>query len=286
MKQFIFFILLFSSGKIVGQKMLPMPSDPYPGRIYAQCLLYDTAYSRNSAGMIPPLGWEEFLIEKAPKRQRFAVELPIFDTLLLKIPVNKATRMADLPDQYGLARERILLHDYYLRWKIAKKAHSECLNTEPSNCLSLVWVEEPPRYITVQKRVVVSTAHQERFDDIDTVVFKQIIELEAIIKTTIDVPPQYKKVFRKTNPHAHYSEWREIAGCYCHNCPDSTTFRMQIVLKRRGYYHGELDNIMVDKSEAAVLHFQKDNNLPLGNQSYEAIIALREALFRMEEDDD
>jgi Putative peptidoglycan binding domain len=286
MKQIILLVLLLNSGEMVGQKMLPMPNDPYPGKIYAQCFVYDSAYSRNSAGMIPPLGWEEFLIEKTPKHQRFTVELPIFDTLLLKIPVDKATRMADLPDQYGLTNERILLQNYYLRWKTAKKAHSECLYTEPSNCLSLVWVEEPSRYLTVQKRVVVSTAHQERFDNIDTIVFKQMIELKAITKMTIEVSPQFKKVFRKTNPYAHYSEWREVAGCYCDYCPDSTTFKMQGVLKKRGYYNGELDNIMGDKTKAAVLRFQKDNNLPTGNLNYEALIALREALLRLDEDED
>jgi Putative peptidoglycan binding domain len=211
--------------------------------------------------------------------------LPVFDSILLKIPVDKATRMANIPDRYSLVNDKIMVKPTTCKWVFVTKPR-ECLSADPANCLPIVLIEVVPEYQKVEKLVLQSSLHQQRFDDIDTVVFKQMIELKAIIKTTIDVPPQYKKVFRKTNPHAHYSEWRQIAGCYCDYCPDSTTFRMQTVLKKRGYYHGELDNIMGNKTEAAVLHFQKDNNLPLRNQSYEAIIALREALFRLDDDDD
>jgi hypothetical protein len=267
------FIFVLMAVKTKAQNRLPLPLKAEAGRVYAQCLLPDSIYAKEKhEGPIPPLGWEEFLLETTPKIQSWTLELPIFDTILITIPVDKTTRMANLPDEYGLTKGRVLIKEASTKWVFKRMMSKVCLSANPDNCLIMALYEVPPEYITVQKLVVKATAHQRRYDGMDTVVFKQVIETKPLKKTVIEVPPQYEKVFRKTHPHTYYSEWREVL---CTNSDWSPTVRqIQTALKNRGYDPGAFDDIFGAKTKAAITRFQKDNKLPMGNLNCETLKAL------------
>lgn len=272
MKQIALFTFVFIFGKTTAQSFLPLPQNAGAGKVYAQCLIPDSIYrGEKHEGIIPPMGWDEFLLEKTPKRQEWTLELPIFDTVLIKIPVDKTTRMANLPDEYGLTKERILIKTATTKW-VVRKSFKECLSANPDDCLVLFLIEVPAEYKTVEKLVLKATAHQRRYDDLDTVVFKQVVETKPLIKTLFERPPQYEKVFRKTHPHAYYSKWRELL---CADDDWGTTVRdIQKELKKRGYFKDKIDDIFGAKTKAAILHFQKDNHLPIGNLNCETLKAL------------
>jgi hypothetical protein len=92
-------------------------------------------------------------------------------------------------------------------------------------------------------------------------------------KIAVEVPPQYEKVFRKTNPYAYYSEWREFL-CSGGSGVSFIVFKIQEKLKELGYYHGKLDNVMGEKTKAACIRFQKDKQLPVGSLNLETLKAL------------
>jgi hypothetical protein len=280
MKQIIVLVLFLICGKMVGQKMLPMPVNAQPGKGYVLCIEYDTSFSKKNYGaFIPPFGWEEVLIEKTPKYQRYTLELPVFDSILLKIPVDKTTRMANIPDRYSLVNDKIMVKPTICKWVFVTKP-KECLSADPANCLPIVLIEVVPEYQKVEKLVLQSSSHQQRFDDIDTVTFKQIIEIKPLKKISIEVAPTYKKILMKTNPHASYGEWREFL---CSGGPPNhTTLKIQKVLKERGYYHGKLDDIIGKETKAALIEFQKVHKLETGRLSLETLKEL--GLYN--EDDD
>jgi hypothetical protein len=211
------------------------------------------------------------LLQNTEAQQRFEIETPRFDTVLLKIPVDKVTRMAQLPDEYGLILEKIKIQEGAYKW-VKKRTSKEELGTKISNCLAVCLVEIPAKYKTIQKLVLKATAHQRRYENLDSIIFKQIIETKALVKTVIQIPPQYEQVFKKLNPHASYTEWEEFLSC--DDCFTNQVRQIQQALKQRGYDVGELDNVMGPKTISAITRFQKGNNLETGNMNTATLRAL------------
>jgi hypothetical protein len=273
MKQISLLVWLLNSRGVVGQNLLSLPKNPEAGKCYKRCLKYDsTVVNPDPYAVIPPFGWEEVLLQNTEAQQRFEIEAPRFDTVLIKIPVDKVTRMAHLPDEYGLNTERVKLLDASMKWRLQKNIDRYVRN-HSSNCVALCLYEVPAEYRTVKKLIVKATSHQQRYDDVDTVIFKQVIETKPLKKTVIDIPPQCEKVFKKLNPHAEYSEWKVfIKGD--NESWGNIVSAIQRVLTTRGYDVGEIDNIMGAKTKAACIRFQKDNHLPVGNLNIETLRAL------------
>ncbi len=89
----------------------------------------------------------------------------------------------------------------------------------------------------------------------------------------VDVPAEYEEVTtRKLVKKGGFEEWKEIL---CAEEVTSYTIRqIQTALKERGYEPGPLDNILGTQTKAALVQFQKDNNLPIGNLNLETLKAL------------
>lgn len=78
-----------------------------------------------------------------------------------------------------------------------------------------------------------------------------------------DVNPQISYE-RATCLIEHYLyDWEEIPA-YCAPRP-SKIVQLQQTLQKRGYYKGVLDNIFDAEVREALIRFQKENNLPIGN---------------------
>lgn len=68
----------------------------------------------------------------------------------------------------------------------------------------------------------------------------------------------------------YYSKFREVL---CSSRPSTTTIEIQQALKDKGY-DVEVNDVMSEKTKAAIIQFQKDNNLPHGNLNMETLRAL------------
>jgi hypothetical protein len=289
MKQIIVLVLLLYCGKMVGQKMLPMPINAKPTRKYAQCLIPDSAHRKEYSRFIPVFSWDEYLLEITPKSELITLELPVFDTITLKIAVDRATRLANLPDEYILIDELIKVNPSSYKW-IVDTENKECLATNPSNCFVLSIVKVRPEYKWIQKLVLKTSAHQQRYEykDRDTVIFKQIVETKPLKRIACNASPKYEKVFLKQNPYCVYTEWREIICAdndrddNMDNMDNVTVLKIQKALKKQGYNVGKLDGILGEKTRTALNQFSVDKGLPSSPQ--ETMIAL--GLLRDWTDDD
>lgn len=95
----------------------------------------------------------------------------------------------------------------------------------------------------------------------------KIVERKVLIKpeetTTTIVPAQFKTIQHKTLlKEGGQVTWVEVL------CPKSIDIllvtQLQLALKSRNYYHGELHGILSYDVRAALVEFQQDKELPLG----------------------
>jgi len=90
---------------------------------------------------------------------------------------------------------------------------------------------------------------------------------------TIDIPAEYTTVTRRVLvKKGGFTEWREVV------CADQVTNvtvrKIQEALRSRGYDPGPADNVMGARTKAALVKYQKDNNLPVGNLDVETMKSL------------
>ncbi len=91
--------------------------------------------------------------------------------------------------------------------------------------------------------------------------------------TTVDIPAEYQTIMKRelVRPGG-FTEWREVV---CNNNITPDLHRsVQDALRREGYDPGPSDNIMGAQTKSALIKFQKDKNLPVGNLDFETLKAL------------
>ena len=91
----------------------------------------------------------------------------------------------------------------------------------------------------------------------------------------IDVPAEYKTITkRQLVKKGGFTEWREVV-CDADLTSDLVK-RVQNALLSRGYNLGPAgaDNDMGPSTKAALMKFQKDNGLPVGQLDFETLRAL------------
>jgi len=90
---------------------------------------------------------------------------------------------------------------------------------------------------------------------------------------TVDIPAEYKTVSKRQLVKAGgFSEWKEVL------CGDKITTldyrEIQQALVARGYDVGGVDGTWGAKTKAALVKFQKDNGLPIGQLDFDTLRAL------------
>jgi len=90
---------------------------------------------------------------------------------------------------------------------------------------------------------------------------------------SIDIPAEYKTLSkRQLVSQGGFTEWKEVV------CDDKITSdlvrQVQSALKSRGYDPGVADNSMGPKTKEALVKFQKDNGLPVGQLDFDTLKAL------------
>ena len=92
-------------------------------------------------------------------------------------------------------------------------------------------------------------------------------------KRTLTVPAEYATVTKKAiSRKGGFTEWREVL---CANeVTTAVISQVQAALASRGYDPGPADNVMGTRTKAALVKFQKDNGLPVGQLDFQTLKAL------------
>ena len=89
----------------------------------------------------------------------------------------------------------------------------------------------------------------------------------------IDVPAEFTTVTKRNLvKKGGFTEWREVVCNY--KVTTELNRQIQIALRDRGYNPGPIDNVIGTQTKAALVKFQKDNGLPIGNLNVETMKAL------------
>jgi len=77
---------------------------------------------------------------------------------------------------------------------------------------------------------------------------------------------------KKVSKKGGFTEWREVL------CSGDVTVsvirQVQDALRSKGYDPGPTDNVMGSRTKAALVKFQKDNGLPVGQLDFQTLKAL------------
>lgn len=135
-------------------------------------------------------------------------------------------------------------------------------------------VEIPAEYITLTKQVVKvpATTREEEIPAETRTITTRVVKTPSTTLTE-DIPAETVTVTkRRLLKPGEFSEWREIL------CGEKVTgytiHQIQAALLSAGYDPGPIDNTMGARTKAALIKFQKDKNLPVGNLDLETLKAL------------
>ena len=161
------------------------------------------------------------------------------------------TRTEEIPAEYTTVTKRVIKTPATTREEIIpaefKTMTRRVLQTPATTTTEVI----PAEYTTVTRRVVKTPATTR----------------------SIDVPAEYTTVTkRQLVRKGGFTEWREIV------CGSDVTSQMvrdvQSALRSRGYDPGPADNVMGSRTKAALVKFQRENNLPVGQLDFETLKAL------------
>jgi len=218
-----------------------------------------------------------------------------FETVTEQILIKEAgTRVEPVPAVFETVTEKVLVSEASTRWTMKKDKN--CMSADPNDCFVACYEEVPERYTTYTSSVLKTPATTRTVDvpaEYKTMT-KRVLKSPATTQS-VDVPAVYKTVTkrvlktpattRETPTDAayktitkrqlvkagEYSDWREVL---CDNKVTNYTIRqIQQALIDAGYDVGAAgaDNVMGADSRAALMQYQKANNLPVGNLNIETL---------------
>lgn len=132
----------------------------------------------------------------------------------------------------------------HTKW-IKKKADKNCLSDDPEDCLIWCLIEVPAQF----KTFVVVT------DTLQTDNYKIVTENKSELVNK-----------------GGFTEWRNVL-CEKDITTEVST-QIQEALKQRGYYQGEITGEIKKDTRNALVNFQKDNGLPVGQLDFDTLFEL------------
>ena len=189
---------------------------------------------------------------KTPATTREEIIPAVFKTITRKVVKTPATtRSIEIPAEYATitkTRLKTPATTKEVKTPAVFKTVSRRVVKTPAQTKS---IEIPAEYATVSKKVVKSAAQTR----------------------TIEIPAEYASV-KKRNlvKQGGFTEWREVV------CMSNITTEMvrsvQNALNSSGYDPGPIDNVLGAKTKAALMKYQRDNNLPVGQMDFETLKSL------------
>ncbi len=239
-----------------------LPPNAEPGKCYARCFVSDQYDFKEQTIVDKPASYKTQTIP--------ATYRTVYDTVTVR---PASVRYLEIPAVYETVVEDIMVSPATQKW-VKSTADPGCLSANPGDCQVMCLQEVPAVYKKVAKRVVKTPSYRQ---EIPTpaeykVVSKQVLDQPAS-QMQIEIPAIYKKVSTKELVRkGGYSEWKEIL---CANkLTTSKIIAIQKALKVNGYDPGPLDDVFGEQTKAALVKYQKDKNLPVGNLNMETLKAL------------
>ncbi len=238
------------------------PPNAIPGRCYARCVIPDQYEFKEEQVIDKPASIKSTNIPAKYKT--------VYDTIVVKPETKKVVTK---PAEYEIITEEKLVTPASQKW-VKGKGDQNCLSANPKDCEVLCLVEVPAVYEKVTRKVEKTPAvnTEEIVPAITRIMPRKVIE-EASQTTKSEIPATYKTIMTKVLvKKGGYQEWKEVL---CKQEPTSEKIlAIQKALKEEGYDPGPLDNSMGTKTKDALVKFQQDKGLPIGNLNMETLKAL------------
>jgi hypothetical protein len=239
-----------------------LPPNAELGKCYARCVIPDVFETKDEEVIDKPASIK---IQTIPAKFE-----TVYDTVIIT-PATKRTVVT--PAEFENVTEDVMVTPATTKW-VKSKADAACLSANPADCQVLCLVEVPAVYKKVTKKVEVKPAISTEVETpakFKIVPRKKMVEPER--KEEVEVPATYKTIQKKVLvKKGGYQEWREIL------CGDQLTsqriLQIQKALKAEGYDPGPIDNMFGAKTKEALVKFQQDKGLPVGNLNMETLKAL------------
>ncbi|MFK7905568.1 MAG: peptidoglycan-binding protein [Chitinophagales bacterium] len=294
----------FANAQMAGD----LPSNAQPGKCYAKCLIpdqYETVTeqvllkeSSSRIEIVPAVYQtaEEQILVKESYRVLEIVPAQ-FTTVTEELLVKEASsRLQYVPPTYETVTEQILVQPATTKWSKGR-ADANCLSQNPEDCKVWCLTEIPAQYKTVTRQVLKSPASTQESpipSEYKTItkavvqapantrerevpaeyrnVTKQVLASPATTNE-VEIPAEYSTVTtRKLVKAGGFTDWVEVL------CEAKVTrakiVEVQQALRSRGYDPGPIDNVLGPRTKQALVQFQKDNGLPVGNLNIETMRAL------------
>ncbi len=238
------------------------PEWAVPGKCYARCVSQDQFEYKEEQVIDKPAS---FRIEKIAAKYE-----TVYDTVIVKAAYNK---VIPVPAQYDVISEQQLVTPATKRW-VKGKGDMNCLSQNPADCEVWCLKEIPPVYKTVTRKIEKSpaTSREELVPAVTKVVPRKKLVTPAS-ENKIEIPATYKTVMQKSLvKKGGLQEWKEVL-CQ-QDVTDNKVRAIQTALIREGYDPGTPDNQMGPKTKEALVKFQQDKGLPIGNLNFETLKAL------------
>ncbi len=238
------------------------PPNAEAGKCYARCVVPDEYEFKEEQVIDKPATVK---IEKIPARYE-----TVFDTIIVT-PATK--KVITTPAQYETVTEQVLVTPASQKW-VKGKASVTCLSQDPKDCEVWCLKEVPAVYKTESRKVekVAAVTSEKEIPAVTKVVPRKKM-VEPASERKIEVPATYKTEMKKVLvKKGGYQGWKEVL---CEqNATDNKIGEIQKALKREGYDPGPIDNQMGGKTKDALIKFQQDKGLPVGNLNTETLKAL------------
>ncbi len=238
------------------------PPNAVPGKCYARCVAPDQFEIKEEQVIDVP---STVRIEKIPAKYE-----TVYDTVVVKAALKK---MMTTPAQYETVTEDKLVTPATQKW-VKGVADKNCLSANPKDCEVWCLKEVPAVYQKVTRKVekVAASTSEVEIPAVTKVVPRKKL-VYAAYENKIETPPTYKTVMKKVLiKKGGFQEWKEVL------CEQQVTSNkvadIQTALKREGYDAGPIDNQMGGKTKQALIKFQQDKGLPVGNLNMETLKAL------------
>lgn len=279
-----------------------LPPNAKPGHCYARVVIPETYKTEMQRVLVSQ---EDSKITTTPARYETVQEKVLvseaydklkvipatYKTVTEKVLVKEATtKLITQPAEYKTVTEQVLVKPAYTTWK---KGRGPIEKIDDATGEIMCLVEVPAEYKTVTRKELVQPERtvEQQIPAVYKTVTKKVVDQPARTETvtvpavykTVDVvkqvePPKEKKtiipaVYKDVPKQVKVTdadlEWREIL-CETNTTQDVVR-RLQSKLEAKGYDPVWIDGVYGAKTRAAVVAYQKDNNLPSGQLTMQTL---------------
>ncbi len=276
------------------------------GLCYAQCMTqtkYDTISEKvlvkpgytNMETMEPTFEYIDEKIEITPSRYEYKIVPAVYDTIEETVIVEEEYTYYDAGEQvveadcFSNKQERIEIAPPGKKWTLQKSEN--CKSKDWDECVTLILEDTPTQYheTSVQVNDCPPSTPKEVLVPAKTETITRIVLVSPQQLTEVNVPAEYKTVKRKIIASYASTMLQEIPSEYkpvdkliqfeaggnvelkAVLCVDQLEKQLPVIqrkLKEKEFYKGKLDGKLTGKLKEAMINYQLQNGLPVGQFDY------------------